>query len=96
MSCQVTRSQPATSGVLSAHFVPQNQGEHVSLTDVRHHPGDAGHDDLRPPGHPACWQHDEGSTVAVSEVRALGSGIRGSEALAFVCLLVLTKSLVCR
>lgn len=67
-------SQPATSGALSVCFVLQNQGEHVPLTDVRHHPGDAGHDDLRPPGHPACWQHDEGSTVAVSEVGAVGTG----------------------
>jgi hypothetical protein len=75
MSYQVIHSQLAISGVLNTHFVPQNQGEHVSLPDVCHHPGDAGHDDLRPPGHPACWQHDERSAVAVSEVRAVGSGM---------------------
>lgn len=47
----------------------QNQRQHVPRSDLCHHPGDAGHDDLWTPTHPGCREHHEGGPGPLSAVR---------------------------
>lgn len=50
-------------------FAIQNQRQHVPCSDVRHHPGDAGYDDLWPPAYYGCRKHHEGGSGYLSAVR---------------------------